>query len=253
MNTIEIKYRPVSWLPFTRSITGIFPEEYAQLSPIQFLSVIKLTGGVIDEKEFVSAMTGIPLRIVKKMAPFIQYKLVTLFSHFNAAKPHNDFIIKSIAAAGKTFVPPKPKLKEMTFGQFIFAESLYDAWAESKTPEDLCRFVAALYLQSGSQFTEQAIDINHALLAKVKPEIMEAVAVNWKLVTEWLSDAYPLVFAKGADAEKPAKKQGNGWIKIFDSIVGDNITDTDRYAALPVNSVLRYMSAKIKENMKRKK
>jgi hypothetical protein len=253
MNTISIKYRPVSWLPFNRSTTGVFPEEYKQLSAGQFIAVIKLMNGAIAENNFISTMTGIPLRIVKKLAPFMQYNLIGLFTHFNADKPHDDFILKSISASGKTFVSPKERLKEMTFGQFIFVQSLYETWAESKTTGDLCRFIAALYIPSGKPFNEQLIDENQPFFEKVNPEIREAVAVNWKLVSDWLADAYPLVFMKTADVDVPVKKQFNGWLKIFDSIVGDNITETDRYAALPVNNVLRYMSAKIKENLKRKK
>ena len=253
MNTINLKYRPVSWLPFTREITGCFPQEYSNLSAAQFIAVIKLMNGALGENDFISQMTGIPARIVKKLAPFFRFKIMELFSGFNAVKPHNDFIIKSITAAGKTFFPPKAKLKEMTFGQFIFVETLYDAWAENKTPDDMWRFIASLYILSGTVFSEKMIDENYYYFSKTKPEITEAIAVNWKLITDWLADAYPLVFMKGADTETPVKKQSNGWIKIFDSIVGDNITDSDRYAALPVNNVLRYMIAKIKENMKRKK
>lgn len=253
MNSITIKYRPISWLPFNRSITGVFPNEYAELGKQQFLALIKLMNGFTGENEFVSKITGIPARVIKKVAPFLVYKIMDLLAEFNTTKPHNDFIIKTIKSRGILFYPPPTKLKGMTFGQFIFTESLYETWATSKNQTDLCRFVASLYSPAQKPFHENNIDKYQSYFVKVKPEICEAVAINWKLVTQWLADAYPLVFMKGEDSKPGKKTNSSGWIKIFDSIVGDNITETDRYAALPVNNVLRYMSAKIKQDIKRKK
>jgi len=253
MDTISIKYRPVSWLPFNRSITGIFPHEYAELGTHQFLALTNLMSGNTTENEFISKMTGIPAKLIKNVAPFLVYKLMNLLTGFNSEKPHNGFIIKTIKARRTLFYAPNTKLKGMTFGQFIFAESLYETWTKSKTKTDLCRFVASLYLPTQQPFNENNIDKYHSCFLKVKPEICEAVAINWKIVTQWLGDAYPLVFMKGEDNVPGQKATSSGWIKIFDSIVGDNITEANRYAELPVNNVLRYMTAKIKQDMKRKK
>ena len=56
--------------------------------------------------------------------------------------------------------------------------------------------------------------------------------------------------------EKPKKTHKNpgnsGWIKIFENVVGDDLVNHDRYAILPLHNVLRWMTTKIIENIKRK-
>ena len=56
------------------------------------------------------------------------------------------------------------------------------------------------------------------------------------------------------DEKKDEKKKENtkntGWIKVFDSIVGDDIINSERYATMPVHNVFRYITRKIKEDIK---
>jgi hypothetical protein len=76
-------------------------------------------------------------------------------------------------------------------------------------------------------------------------------------VREWLSDVYPLIFIKSDNDEigKKLKKRQpvNSWIKIFENLVGDDIVNHDNYANMPIHNIFRFMTAKIKENMKRKR
>ena len=41
------------------------------------------------------------------------------------------------------------------------------------------------------------------------------------------------------------------WVKIFDNLVSDDLVNADKYAAMPVHTVFRYITRKIKENAKR--
>ena len=118
------------------------------------------------------------------------------------------------------------------------------------------------------------IDAHSPALAQIaigaNPATLEAIAINYGLVREWLSDAYPLIFIKNEEKNQnpessikypessPDSYRGqnpahNSWIKIFESLIGDDIVNHDKYAALPIHNVLRFMSEKIKQNMKRRK
>lgn len=252
MISIELQYQPIGLLPWKRTIKGRFPVQYSELNQKQFLAITSMGEGKTDDVTFLSLMTGFSKKLIRKLGKWQQYKLFQIFEGFGIDQPHNAFIIHTIRTGGKTFLSPAPKLKGMTFGQFIFAGSLHENWAKSRTNEDLCRFVASIYLLQNEVFDENSIEPRAALLAKVNETTLDAIATNWRLIGEWLAKAYPLVFVKAEPGEK-VKQVNNGWIKIFDSLVGEDIVNSDRYSKLPVNNVFRYMSERIKQNMKRKK
>jgi hypothetical protein len=175
-------------------------------------------------------------------------------------KPYNAFIIPEIKTSGKIFCAPKSKMAGVTFAHFIFVESYFTDYQNNKKLTDLYKFIAALYLEQNRTFDENKITENASLLSGTKPEILEAIVINYVLFREWLAQSYPMIFQQEEEVdenhEKPKrthKNPGNsGWIKIFENIVGDDLINHDRYAMLPLHNVLRWMTNKIKENLKRK-
>ena len=255
MQTIEIQYRPLL-LPWKRTISGSFPDKVEELNGRQMEAVAAMVRGNIDDDTFLAAMTSISKKIVRRLAPFYKFRLMQLFTVFNKATPHNKFIITRIHAGSVQLVSPAPKLKGFSFGQFIFADTLFDVYAENKTTANLSRFVAALYMPAGQKFSEELIEKHCSNIEKVNADTLEAIVINYGLVREWLGEVYPLVFVKSSqppEANSPKPVSGNAWIKVFESLVGDDIVHHENYAALPVHNVFRYMSEKIKQNMKRKR
>lgn len=256
MHHIEIKYRPVSFLNFTLSKTGSFPEDFADLSPLQLIEIYKLNSSEIDEIQFLSVMTGFKKRLLKKLSAFHRFKLMQLFGYFNKSGFSNDFIVKKINLQDAVFIAPKPKLKGVTIEQFIFADTYFADYCENNKPEDLHKFIASLYLPQSVIFSESQIETNAPLFKKSDQAILNAVALNYSFIRNWLAESYPLVFLSSpntdADKQKAKPKAGNEWIKIFEAIVGDDIVNTDKYAQMPVNNIMRYISKRIKQNMKRK-
>lgn len=258
MVSLEIQYRPFWLLWFKRTIRRSFPVQYSELSKKQFIAVNLLATGETGDISFLSAMTGFSRKMVQRLGKFQRYKLFGVFEGFGIEKPYNAFIIKSVKAGGKTFLPPKPKLAGMTFGQYVFAETLHNTWQTSREKTDLARFVACIYLPMGKTFSENMVTENAALFAKTDVKTLNAISTNWKLISKWLSEAYPLLFISdepGTRSRSVGTEPGtsNTWIKIFDSVVGDDLVNSDRYSALPVNTVFRFLTARIKQNMKRKK
>jgi hypothetical protein len=258
MVNITLEYQPFPFLKYTRKINGSFPSTFDEIKPAQLIAIAGLVNQTISETDFLHFMTGIKKFRIKKLSDFYKYQLMILFEPFTEIKPHDSFIIEDILTWTTLFDSPKPKLAGMTFGQFIFVESYFTSYQTDKNTTDLHKFVASLYLPELHAFDENKIPEAASMVAKVKPEIIDAIVINYILVKEWLAVAYPLVFQREEEVEtaklKKLTKPNNdsGWVKIFESIVGDDIIHQDLYTLLPVHTVLRWMTTKIKESMKRK-
>jgi hypothetical protein len=260
MVEITLKYQPFSFLKYTRVIKGAFSSTFGELKPEQLIAIARLLNQTISDTEFLKFMTGIKKSTINKLDEYQRYQLMILFEPFTLVTPYNEFIIPRIATWTTEFFSPKPKLAQMTFAQFIFVESYFVSYQTDKKPLDLYKFVASLYLPQSRAFSEDDISASELYFGKVKQEILEAVVINYVLIKEWLSTVYPMVFQKedednGDELERKSLKKPNnnsGWLKIFESVVGDDLVNHDRYSILPLHNVLRWMSNKIIENIKRK-
>jgi hypothetical protein len=259
MQTIEIKYRLIPLLPFWRTVRGSVPSGWTEVNAVQLISLISLQKGMSDDIRFLSAFTGIARRLFRKMAEFHIFMIAKTLEWVNEIKPHNEFIIPSIDSADIMLFSPLPMLKKMTFGQFIFADTCFSDYLESQKETDLNRFIAALYLPEKTEFSDDLITLNSQSVANVSIYIREAIVLNYHMIHEWLADVYPMLFIKSEKSEIPEirnrkseiRNSSSGWIKIFEQFVGDDIVNQDRYASLPVHNVLRFLSQRIKDNMKK--
>jgi hypothetical protein len=260
MVEIKLEYQAFPFLKYTRVINGAFPSTFGELKPEQLIAIARLLNQTISDIDFLKFMTGIKKSTINKLDENQRYQLMILFEPFTLVAPYNEFIIPRIDTWTTQFFSPKPKLAQMTFAQFIFTESYFVSYQTDKKPLDLYKFVASLYLPQSRAFSEDDISASELYFAKVKQEILEAVVINYVLIKEWLANAYPMVFQKedednGDELEKKSLKKpsnNSGWLKIFESVVGDDLVNHDRYAILPLHNVLRWMSNKIIENIKRK-
>jgi hypothetical protein len=255
MTKIELEYQPLPFLKYTRKIEGSFPSTFGELQPLLLIAIAALINGKISETAFLSQMTGIRKYRIKKLEDYHRYRLIILFEPFMNIQPYDRFIIPHINDAFGRIVSPKPRLHGMTFAQFIFVESYFENYQADKNEVDLHKFIASLYLVQNRTFHEEEIIANAMSLQKVKPEILEAVVINYVLIKEWLALAYPMIFENASDdSEMPLKIKNNisnsGWLKILENIVGDDLVNHDRYSMLPLHNVLRWMTNKIKENIK---
>jgi len=144
----------------------------------------------------------------------------------------------------------------MTFGQFIFTESYYNDWMSTKGEKALNNFVASLYLSQNVAFNNESIPIRVGKIANTDLDIRKAIAFNYSLVMIWLQKAYPLIFQTSSVDPDIAQTDGirpnqSGWIKLFESLVGDDLINRDRYAELPLHTVLRHLTTKYKESVRK--
>jgi hypothetical protein len=261
MVEITLEYQRFHFFKFIKTVKGLFPSAVSELNQKQFIAIARLLMQTISDTDFLNIMTGIKKFRIKKLDDYYRYQLMLLFEPFTEVTPYNVFILPYIDASGTRYFSPNQKLARMNFARFIYAESYFVSYQTDKKPSDLHKFVASLYLPSGQKFDENSIPAAALAFSKVKPEILEAVVINYVLIKEWLSGIYPMVFQKEEEQDdnyelekKSLKKPNNdsGWLKIFESVVGDDLVNHERYSELPLHNVLRWMSRKIVENIKRK-
>jgi hypothetical protein len=249
MINIAIEY-PV--LFFKRTVKGQAPSSWGELTRRQFIAISRTVNGAEPDSRFLAQLTGISKKLMKKLSSFEMYQLSEAIDFIGqAGNSHSAFIINRIP--GTDFVSPKPKLGGMTFGQFIFTESYYYDWLETKEEKALNNFIASLFLPQGEKFDSETIASNALKINLVDLDIRQAIAFNYGLILVWLQKCYPLIFQDNAEAsqdlsssdKQPKQSQ---WLKIFESLVGDDLINRDRYAELSVHAVLRYLTNKYKEN-----
>ncbi len=259
MVNITLEYQPFSFFSYKRKLTGSFPSSFEELSAPQLIAIAGLINQTVSETSFLKSMTGIKKFRIKKLDDYQRYQLMLLFEPFTEIKPYHTFIIPQINTPATILYSPKPKLSGVTFGQFIFAESYFTSYQADKNKIDLHKFIASLYLPKLRHFNEDKIAAAALIVSRVKPEIPDAIVINYVLIKEWLALAYPLVFQHDQEDEETGKPKklnkpntSSAWLKIFENVVGDDLINQDKYAQLPLHNVLRWMTTKIKENIKRK-
>lgn len=254
MINIEITY---PFLFFKRKATGKVPTTWEELTERQFVAISRMVNGAEPDYRFLSVLTGIDQNLLKKLHPYDLLKLSEGIEFVGkAGNVYSSFIIKEIQ--GTDFVAPKPKLNTMPFGQFIFADSYYNDWMAKKDEKALNNVVATLYLMPGEKFDSETIADRVWTIVNVDLDIRKAIAFNYGLILTWLQQCYPLIFQMPADDDsvetngRPSlQKSRSGWLKLFESLVGDDLINRDKYAELPVHTIFRHLTTKYKENARK--
>jgi len=203
-------------------------------------------------------MTGLSLRILKKMSSYERFKLMEILEFVGSLKPYHQFIIRKIypSIVSPALVAPEGRLKGVSFGQFIFCDSYFSNYQESKDSDDLNKFIASLYLRKNEKFDEKIIGQRYRSIASVDPNTLQAIYLNYQLMHEWLTEAYPLIFHKVEQLDTsidgaPARRNPNNWVKVFQNFVGDDILHDNEWAEKPVNTIFSYMTRKYKESVRK--
>lgn len=247
---VKVEYKLFGLIPFRWKRT--IPEQWNEVTPEQLVTLAKLYLNEIDDGQMIASFYRIPKWIALRMPPFYQFLLTHELDFIADFKPCNRFMIKKFAGLNA----PRPRLEGMTFGQFIFVDTYFEEYATDANPVSLHKFIASLYTQPKKPFSDKQIIRQSGLIARQDATEMQAIVINYRLIREWLMEAYPVIFSKGKEKEgtkEPVKRNKQGWLDVLDSLVDDDIVNFDKYAKMPLHNVLRYMSKKIKKNAKRPK
>lgn len=239
MTPIELKYFPSRWIRFPRKLKTAHPDSWSELSALQLIAAVRVMQESIPDDELIAAMLRLNIRLVKRFSPYQKFCIIDLLKFLDTHSPYYEFILPAI---GK-FFRPQPRLKDETFGTFIFAETFFEKYATTCDKQYLAKFISCYY-RTGA-FREADIKTNSAIIAKLPADEQEAIFLNYYLIRQWFVEQYPNVFEPAADQ---TKKEKSSWIDVYDAIVGDDIVKETEYANLPISTVLRYLDKRIKTN-----
>jgi hypothetical protein len=240
MIPVELEYRPIPFIPWTRRIEKKLPARWSELSESQAVYAPLIRTGALSDRKLLQIFLGLRKRITKRIDGYQAFCITRLLRFLDKPEPLDRFMISSIAG----FKAPGRGLKGVTFGAFIFGDTFFQSYMSGKElrPD---KFIACFY--TSGKFNENEIERNAAIIANEKPEKRVAIAVNYGLIREWMALAYPFVFQKKEVGEEDKSK---GWVGVFDQIVQDDLANQDKYAQLPVSTVLRNINNRMKNYYK---
>jgi len=250
---IKIKYHPfpkLRWLSLSKQVN--VATTWDKCSSKQLIALLYSKSEGATDARFVSMFYGLNYRLVSKLSKFDIYNLVEGATQISSSPFNGNFIIRSVQTHGRASIlhPPGDRMRGITFGQFIFI----DAYFNNPEPDSRLRFITHLYLPAGEKFNEDRC-IERASQLDVTDDIIEAIMYNYSLFYEYFARAYPLLFhtSSGTDALQGVsnfKYDPRGWLKIYESIVGTDLINADRYADVPLNTMFRYLSDLRKQQLK---
>lgn len=249
MKSVRLQYKT---LGITRKISALLPERWDELTTNQLVLISRNYITTVDETEILCGMLGIKKSIAARLDDFQRFCIAMELDFMDNFKPHYAFVIRKLNGLNA----PRPRLEGMCFGQFMFVDTYYEVSIMSDDSGQLDKFIACLYLPEGEQFSEKLIE-DRADFVKLffKLEEKTAISLNYRLVKEWICERYPLLFrkpvAEPVQTKRVNQEKGSNWVKVYESLVGDDIVNQDKYSALPVHTVFRYLTTKLKENGKR--
>lgn len=254
MNHITLVYpRFFKWFP--KSVSASHPSRWEELTADQFLAISNVKPGKRQEEKIIHIMTGLPRRAVRKLDVFHRYRLAQLLSFLSNPEPVNKFIFQRV----DDLLAPKERLKGVTFEAFIHADTYFLDWHESQDDEYLNKMIAVFYRPEKNKkqlpFDADTVEDRAKRIASWDKKTRDCIALNYGMLRQWLCKSYPCVFPESSDGSEDKKKRkkkpaGSGWIGVYDSLVGDDIINSDAYAKKPLHEVLRYMNRKLKEGAK---
>jgi len=258
MITINVIHRSLTF-PWKRKKKTNMPQNWGEVNAGQLRAIIELYSDKGTELSFLKEMTGLRLGILKKMSAYERFKLMEILEFVANHKLYHQFIIRKVypTIISPALFAPQGKLKGVSFGQFIFCDSYFSSYQDSKDPDDLSKFIASLYLRKNEKFDEKIIADRYKLIGNLDENTRQSIVLNYQLMHEWLTEAYPLIFQKvqqldiATDGVK-AKRNPNNWIKVFQNFVGDDIIHDHLWAEKPVNTIFSYMTRKYKESLSSK-
>lgn len=237
MTSITIEYKPLSFLP-RRTASFNMPSDWNELTRAQIAAIPLLRRGMLSAKKVLRIFSDIKRSVLRKIDSYSISILLNELGFLNTPGATSTFLIKKLGA----FKAPDDKMRNVSFGQFMYADTYFQSYIDGKT-DDLSRFVACLYV-NGKGFKEKSINANASIIKTISPVKLEAIAVNYTLIREWLAASYPYVFSR---SEGRKKKNSPGWVALFDQVVGTDIVNSDKYARKPVNEMLRFLNNQQKE------
>lgn len=228
------------------------PNKWGEVSRKQMQAIGRIMTGEISEERLLAVFLSCSRRVVRKLDEFSRYKLGDLMTFLGDKQPLDYFVIDTL----KGHKAPGDKLRDLSFSEFMYIDTFFLDFSASENDQDILRKLIAFLFRKHvkGERPEFAGKTETQWTQKLKPWQMQISAFNYGLVRVWLEKAFPAVFATKNEVGQGSmsSKSGNGWIDVFDSIVGDDLVHSDDYASKPAMEVLRFLNKRIIESRKQR-
>jgi len=149
---------------------------------------------------------------------------------------------------GKTvFDGPNQALSDITFHRFILSEHYYSLLVKSGDPVLLDKILGVLYIEEGESFSEDKWLLNHTRFKNVSQVEKYAIRLYYEGSKSFLSDKFPFVFGRKKSSRLSVV---DGFMKIVNSLSGNDVTKHDKIRASPLYEVLYSLNDLIEKNEK---
>lgn len=257
MKQIEFKYRRFG---ISRCKKVAVPENMAEMTPAQYLATVRLSKKWISEEEFFRQFFGLSTSLLAKLPLYYLYRLSALLGFLKEKNERvNSFFLSELPGS---LMAPQPKLRGMTLQQFMTVDT-FASWYMAFEKEDyLNSCIATLYLKRDESFSKNGgkpLDIEQRIptIKRLPFDLKYSILMNWMLLKEWLSSAYPSLFPEGKPSTNSRgdkiKNKPIDWLAVFDVFVGDNIANMDAYKELPALDAFRIMNRRIADAKKQRR
>lgn len=237
MIPVTLEYKPFGIFPSRRKTVQL-PTRWKEVSASHLIAIANRTNGDITAPDVLHLFLGIGKRLARRLDEYQGFSISQYVKFIESVEIHDSFIIPSV----KGYKAPPEKLKDVVFAAFMFGDTYFQNYLLKGEEEDLNKFIACYY-HKGS-FREDLIDRTAEKISQAELNVRKAIALNYILIREWLAKAYSYVFRKD---ESKKNKKDNGWLAVFDAVVGDDISNQEKYANQSMHQVLRFLNRKTKE------
>lgn len=255
MKQIEFRYKRFG---FPRCKKIAVPDKMSEMSPIQYLATIRLSKKWITEEEFFRQFFGLSSSLLAQLPLYYLYRLSALLGFLKDKNGRVDsFYLSELPAK---LMAPLPKLKGMTLQQFMTVDTFASWYMAFEKNEYLDSFIATLYMKKEESFSKNGgkplnLEKRIPTIKRLPFDLKYSILMNWVLVKEWLSSAYPALFPESKPSTNSRgdkiRHKPVDWLALFDAFVGDNIADMDAYKELPALDAFRIMNRRIADSKKR--
>lgn len=139
------------------------------------------------------------------------------------------------------------KLAGVTFERWIYADSYFMRYEQSKDYDELLKFMAAVYLPHSDM---ASILRKYKIFRHVSEKDTRSIVFNFRLVKRWMTLQFPYLFPEKTVKTKPNFKKNTpwtAWADIYDGLVGDDLINEESYSNLPAMTVFRKLNKKLKD------
>lgn len=288
MNTIEVT------IGLDRKLKGSLPENHDELTSDQFMDVAKIfTKG---EFNFIDKILLLHKWLAWSVSDFKEVFEVdpvlasdsdnNLCSKWSAMERNReavkllDFIFEDLILQ-RNYIPQietsirtwtksiyigyADRFRNVSFGEFIFADTYFILYQQTKNKTFLYKFIATLYRTRGKgfaredwkgdyrkKFNEFNIDLDAQFLPCLDEDLLNAILYNYIGIRRWMGTKFPLVLPNDP-GEKDAKKKKTRpqWQKLIRHFTGGDVTKENEIVVLPVSKIMAELNERIKENRKK--